>query len=321
MLCLAAWCGTAYKKNASQVGTCIDVRTELSNKHVGYLYWKSDSNSGLQDLFELQRQCGALFRTDQTNNTIPCIFLRVRFEGYVISLKDRYQTCIAKEASRELAKLLASQRPVVHVCWEQDAYVQVCTTMSRVFERFEYVTSNTHSVLECVFLNDRQVAQIPAGVLKIFGAHTLILHMKDKIVSDKMFCKPHLRLKVLKLRGGRYHDGWDYYLCCLNSLEELDVDEPKQTSEIMGSLNLKRLRLSNCKLSDVPFTVSCMVSLVALDLSNNNLQSLPTWIYRLYNLESLVLRNNPRLSGVLDVRNFPNLVTLDVSSCNLKVQR
>ena len=158
-------------------------------------------------------------------------------------------------------------------------------------------------------------------MMNLFGADMLVLHMQDLIVNDKMFQFFNLHLKVLKLRGGRSFENWDYYLPFLNCLEELDIDDSKQASDFcLASTILKRLRLSNFKLSEVPFAVRFMASLVALDLSNNNLQSLPAWIYELHNLETLILRNNPKLSGVLDARRFPSLATLDVSSCNLQVQ-
>lgn len=325
MLCLAEWCGATFG-NAIK-GTRIDVRAELSNKHVGYLYWKDNIFNAKESVFEFRRQCANLFRTNQEDTMIPFAFLRVKFEGTTISLYANTPSRVTKEAACQFAKLTTRKRPVVYLCWEEEAYQQACKTMSFAFERFKYVDKKDCSILECVCSKNTQVTVIPTtpsgvSMMNFFRTDTLVLHMQDLIVNDKMFQFFNLHLKVLKLRGGRYLEDWDYYLPFLNCLEELDIDDSKQASDFcLASTILKRLRLSNFKLSEVPFVVRHMASLVALDLSNNNLQSLPEWIYELYNLETLILRNNPKLSGVLDVRRFPKLVTLDVSSCNLQVQR
>lgn len=324
MLCLAEWCGTTFG-NAIK-GTRIDVRAELSNKHVGYLYWKDNIFNAKESVFELRRQCANLFRTNQEDAMIPFAFLRVKFEGTTISLDAYTPSRVTKEAACQFAKLTTRQRPVVYVCWEQGAYQQACKTMSFAFERFKYFANSDCSILECVCSKNTQVTVIPTtprgvSMMNFFRTDTLVLHMQDLIVNDKMFHDLNPRLKVLKLRGGRYLEDWDYYLPFLKCLEELDIDEPRQASDFcLASINVKRLRLSNLKLSEVPFVVRRMACLVALDLSNNNLQSLPEWIYELHNLETLILRNNPKLSGMLDVRRF-RLATLDVSSCNLQVQK
>ena len=325
MLCLAEWCGTTFGN--ARKGTRIDVRAELSNKHVGYLYWKDNIFNAKESVFEFRRQCANLFRTNQEDTMIPFAFLRVKFEGTTISLDDYTPARVTMEAAYQFAKLTTRRRPVVYVCWEQEAYEQACKTMSFAFERFKYVDKKDCSILECVCSKKMEVTVIPAtprgvSLMNFFRTDTLVLHMQDLIVNDKMFQFFNLHLKVLKLRGGRYLEDWDYYLPFLNCLEELDIDDSEQASTFcLASTSLKRLRLSSFQLSKVPFVLRRMVSLVALDLSNNNLQSLPAWIYELYNLETLILRNNPKLSGVLDVRRFPRLATLDVSSCNLQVQR
>ena len=319
MLALTVWCGRAINKYvASSSRACrIEVRTELNNKHAGYI--ELPSGTGVDLSVNLQRQC-ALVLTEQ----IPFGFLRVKFHETQVSPEFFENQALVFEDTlqclRALSTTCLSTRPMIvptlRVCWEQDKYKQACNEMMRYCTKFEVCLN------ECKLTATLQGSLIGMPVNGFFyGLNTLVLHMQCALVDGHTLGKQlalfNPDLKVLRLRGGVYSDGWDYYLPHLKKLEELDIDEPFGVDEFwLTSTTLKRLRLSKFKLEQVPKVIQRMVELVELDLSNNDLESIPDWICTLYNLQGLILHNNLRLNKLPDIYKLKKLTRLDVSFCN-----
>ncbi|XP_039062438.1 TMV resistance protein N-like [Hibiscus syriacus] len=82
---------------------------------------------------------------------------------------------------------------------------------------------------------------------------------------------------------------------------------------LLGLSSLKELKLTGCNLceGDIPTDISCLSSLVDLNLSSNNFVSLPDSLTRLSKLESLELMNCRRLKSLPELPTSTANVSID----------
>ncbi|XP_057990541.1 disease resistance protein RUN1-like [Hevea brasiliensis] len=146
-------------------------------------------------------------------------------------------------------------------------------------------------------------------------------------------------LKILNLRGCSKLSKLPEGLVSMTSLEELDVAgvgsgqaklakawdllsnylQPTKRNENLLALaipNLQALRkldMSYCNLSQVPNDLSCLRSLVQLNLSGNHLLSIPSSIIQLSNLIDVDFSNCTRLESLPSLPS--NIQRLDMENC------
>jgi hypothetical protein len=238
-------------------------------------------------------------------NTKPFTFLRVKFGGTVVSSllgESHIGFYLRGDQMDKLIDLTKACEALVDLFWELDEYER---TMHKTFDAFEYKLVDDQAVLEVrVKPNTRCYFVMPLCAYK-FRAEQLVVWLGDMLVDCRGFedvIQRDSNIKVLQLYGGEYKNTGPYVTVDFKYLEELHVESNDlgMTSfpfRITTFAFLKRLRIVNFKLAEVPLQLKSMTGLVELDLSNNDLETLPYWINMLANLKSLVLRNNPCLSG------------------------
>lgn len=322
MFCLAALFGQVSKPTSKAATVRVVMRAELSGKIIGCVNIKRDWPQ-LRDLpVFLQRQGAQML-----GNTKPFTFLRVKFGGTVVSsllVESHIGFYLRGDQMDKLIDLTEACEALVDLFWELDEYEQLCCDMRKTFEAFNYKVVNQQAVLEVRV--KQKTRWCPDFVMPLvaykFRAEQLVVWLGDMLVDCRGFedvIQRDTNIKVLELYGGEYKNTGPYVTVDFKCLEELHVESNDlgMTSfpfRITTLAFLKRLRIVNFKLAEVPLELKSMTRLVELDLSNNDFEKLPDWINTLTNLKSLVLRNNPRLSGRIAL-NLRKLTKLDVREC------